>query len=55
MRYFGVHLFQARASVGIFREDLIVAIFEFMLEQTRIVQGFLLVVHPKACSLLWVC
>ena len=30
-------------------------IFEFMLEQTRVVQGFLLVVHPKACSLLWVC
>ena len=54
MRYFGVHFFQARASVGMFREDLIVAIFEFMLEQIRVVQGFLLVVHPKACSLLWV-
>ena len=30
-----------------FREDLIVGIFEIMLEQTRIVQGFLLVVTRR--------
>ena len=46
MRYFGVLFSHVRARDGI---------FEFMLEQTRVVQGFLLVVHPKACSLLWVC
>ena len=56
MRYFGVHFFQVRASVGMFREYLIVGIFEYMLEQTRVVQGFLLVVHPKVARLvLWVC
>ena len=52
MRYFGVHFFQVSASVGMFREDLIVGIFEFMLEQTRVVQGFLLVVHPKVARLV---
>ena len=55
MRYFGAHSFQVRASVGIFRGDLIVGMFEFMWEQTRVVQEVMLVVHPKACSLLWVC
>ena len=33
----------------------ILGIFGFMFEQMRVVQGFLLIVCLRACSLLWVC
>ena len=34
---------------------LFVGIFGFMWEQIGVVQGFVLIVIPKACLLLWVC